>query len=165
MEEDTQPSALPSSEPLLTWQATTHVVHERGMKWYIAAGIVLLAGIAYGLYSGAWSLIVVLVLCGLMYGMLHNHVPALKTIVISEEGVKLDDKFERWDQFKGFWIIETPINSELHIAPKNRKQDEIIMQLNGVQPELVKQVLGPLTEEIREKKETLIDKFIRICKL
>lgn len=157
------PSATP--QPLIGWQATSIPVHERSKRWYIIGGTMLLLGIAYGIFSGAWSFSIVLLLCGAMYFLLRNHVPQTKTIVIAREGVLLDNDFTRYEDLTRFWIIDTPQYHELHIARRNKRNGEMIIQTGEIEPAAIRATLGQFLEEAKEKKESLIDIFIRICKL
>jgi hypothetical protein len=163
MEQSSIPSAAP--EILLGWKATTIPVHERSKRWYLIGGSLLLAGVVYGILSGAWSFSVVLVLCGAMYFLLRNHVPEPKTIAIAREGVLFDGTFTRYEDLAGFWIIETPGYHELHISPKIRRRGEIVIQTSDIPSNQIRATVGQFLEEVKEKKESLVDILIRICKL
>lgn len=164
MEQNPQ-NPSPSSQEILSWKSTSIPVHERGMRWYAIAITVLLAGVAYGLFTGAWSLSVVLLLCGVMYYLIHNHTPSTKEISIGANGVTFEGTTWEWNDLKGFWIIHTPINEVLHIMPHSHRKRDLIIQLSGVQAFEVKQALSPNLQEMKEKKESMVDIIIRLCKL
>jgi hypothetical protein len=155
----------PRAEVLLGWNATSIPTHNRGRRWYMIGGGILLAGIAYGILSGAWSFSVVLLLCGSMYFLLRNHVPDAKVIAIMREGVLFDETFTRYEDLAAFWVIETPGYNELHIAPKVRRRGEMVIQTGTMAPNQIRATLGQFLEEMKEKRESLIDIIIRICKL
>lgn len=154
-----------SGRLLLGWNATSIPLHQRGRRWYAVGSGLLLAGIIYGILSGAWSLSIVLVLCGSMYFLLRNHVPQEKTIAFLEDGVRFENDFWKWDDVESFWIIQTPGYNELHVSPKSRRRSDIVIQMPGIDPLLVRELLSKFTQENAEKKETLVDMIIRICKL
>jgi hypothetical protein len=164
---DTPSVPSPPSAPtiLLGWQATTVPVHQRTKRWYVTAGSLLLAGIAYGIITGAWSFSVVLVLCGALYFLLRNHVPDAKIIAFTPDGVLFDQQSLAYADIDGFWIIETPAYNQLHIRPKNRRKPDVVMQCGDTPTASVRSVLGQYCQEMKDKKETLVDILIRICKL
>jgi hypothetical protein len=166
MDQSPAPHITPAApEVLLGWQATSIPVHERSNRWYAISGTILLLGIGYGILSGAWSFSIVLLLCGAMYFLLRNHVPQTKSILIAREGVILDGDFTRYEDLAQFWIIETPHYHELHIASRSRRRGEIVIQTGETAPAVIRATLGQFLEEAKEKRESLIDILIRLCKL
>jgi hypothetical protein len=164
---DSSPPPQSSNPPeiLLSWNATSVPVHERSRRWYTIGGGVLLIGVLYGIFSGAWSFSVVLLLCGGMYALLHNHVPLRKAIGIARDGIFIDDVFTRYEDLAGFWMIETPDYNQLHLLYKSRRRGGIVVQTGTVPPSQIRATLGQFLEELTEKRESLVDIFIRLCKL
>ena len=163
---DTNSSPVPAErQTLLEWKAPRVSAHKRTRTWYIVATAILVAGIAYGIVSGGWTFSVVLVLCGVMYALLHNHVPEDKSISITSEGIHFENDFVRYEDCTGYWIIGTESHHLLHIGHKNRKKPDIVIQLGTVTEEQVKNALGQYLEEQKDKRESLVDLCIRTFKL
>jgi len=152
-------------EPLLEWMAPVLPSHERSQRWYIAGGVAVVLGTAYGILTGSWSFAIVILLCGGVYFLIHNEKPPLKRMVITERGYLFEERFTRWEDCKGFWVLEMPNYLELHIDHQDPKRPDTVIQTGTMAPELVHQTIALFLKEESGKRENLIDTFIRICKL
>jgi hypothetical protein len=164
MDQNTSPTPV-ERQTLLEWKAPRVSPRQRSRKWYLIASTILAAGIVYGIFSGGWTFSVVLLLCGLMYVLLHNHVPENKSISITNEGVHFEHDFVRYEDCTGYWIIGTEQYHLLHIGHKNRRKADIVIQLGTVTEEQVKNALGQYLEEQKDKREGFVDLLIRTFKL
>ncbi len=159
-----QPTPTPS-EPILSWNAPSVPLHERSVRWYLIAITLLIAGVIYGIWSGAWSFSVVLILCAVVYVLVRNHVPPAHTITISREGILFDTQFTRFEDIAGFWFIETAHYNEIRFVLKDRKAREIAIHTDGIPLDTIRSSLNGFCSELSDKHEHLIDIFIRLCKL
>ena len=154
----------PRIPALLEWRAPSRINNERSPRWYMITGIAVLVIAAYGIISGAWTVSVVAVLCGSVYVLLRDHVPTLRSISITEQGVNFEGTFYGYNDLRSFWLIKTEVATILHITQKKRGGD-IVLLTGLTDPELVRQVLSRFLTEESDHKEHLLDTFIRICKL
>lgn len=159
---DTQ--TAPAERVLLTWKAPIKAHAERTKRWYVIAGVIVLAIAAYAIITGAWSVALVSVLCGGMYVMVHDHRLPDANVTVTENGISVNDKTLAWKEVKGYWLVFTPDYIELHVAPSNRKP-ELIVQTGNQDITALKQAMAEFTQELPEKKEYLVDTFIRLLKL
>ncbi len=153
------------SQPVLSWDAPARPVFERTKRWYVVAGIVVFAAAAYGIFSGSWSFAIVCVLAGGMYALIHDHKPGTSHVELHDSGIVLNGVFTRWDEFSGFWILSTPSYSEVRFVAKRQGHGRKSIQLGNQDPNQLRMVLGQRLPELVQMKESLIDIFIRICKL
>ncbi|HVW66784.1 MAG TPA: hypothetical protein VHA78_03565 [Candidatus Peribacteraceae bacterium] len=164
---NTQPIPASTEPPivLMSWQAPSrpHVDHSR--RWYTVSGTLLVIGAVYGILTGSWSLTIVLVLSGMMYFLLRNHVPPLKSISITDKGVLFEQRFVSWTDLAGFWILETPGYCELHIVPKKPRQPEMVILTGAMNLEQLRVTIAPHIPELLDKRESFLDALIRITKL
>lgn len=152
-------------EPL-EWSALAHPEHERSPRWYLYAGLFVLACAVYGIFSGAWSFAVVVVLAGGMYFLLRNAPPVIKTISIQEKGFTLNGKFTDWKDCVDFWIVTTPDYSELHIKKNKGTLDrEVILQTADIPLSTIRSSLSQKIPERSDQGEKTLDMFIRLLKL
>lgn len=154
-----------NTTPLFQWNAPVQRIIERTRQWYVISGVVSLAIATYGILSGSWPLAVVSVLCGAIYYLLRDHTPRETTCAFFESGVLYDGKFNRWEEFSGFWILETPTHNELHLVFASKRKGDVIVQMLGLPVQNMKLLCGQFLTELTEKKESLIDIFSRIAKL
>lgn len=152
------------SMPVLSWSAPTRPSVQRTKRWYVVAGIVVFAAAAYGIFSGSWSLAVVSVLAGGMYALIHDHKHADVKIELHDSGVLLDGTFTRWDELRGFWILHTSDYDELRFVQKKPRM-RMVIQTGTNKPNDLRMILGQRLPELTGMKESLVDIFIRICKL
>lgn len=156
---------LPGETPLLRWSAPVHPAHERTPRWYLIGGGIVLGVAAYGLLTGAWSLALVAVMCGAMYFLLRSHTFPDSTMLITQNGAKLDETFLSWQDAQGFWIMLTPEYEELHIVPRNPRSRELVIQTGDQELNRLRETIGAFIPELGDKRERFIDAIIRICKL
>lgn len=162
---DTPLSSTQEQTVLATWDAPILPRHERSRKWYMWGGGIVVAGAVYGILIGSWALTLVIVLCGAMYYLLRDHVPPSKTIVITNNGVLLEEVFTRWEDMKGFWILQTPGYTELHFVPVSKRRSDILIQTGEQNIEQLRMLIGTHISELTDKHENVLDAFIRIAKL
>lgn len=152
------------SKPALSWTALARPAVERSRRWYVGAAIVVCAIVAYALLTGAWTLAIVTVIAGAMYPLIHGHRPPSATIELHDSGILYNNDFIRWDQLAGFWFLETPAYTELRFVPKSKGRS-LAIQTDSLDPANLRMILGQRLPELKNKRESLIDTFIRICKL
>lgn len=162
---DLQPRAPSDQQILASWQASVLPRHERSQRWYAIGGAVVLIGAAYGIFTGSWPFTVVVILCGAMYYLTRDHIPPLKTITILNTGVLLEQTFTRWEELSGFWILQAPEYTELHFVPLQKRRSDIVIQTNNQNINDLRLLIGQYISELTDKRESLLDTFIRLIKL
>lgn len=160
-----QTSQEDAEQILMNWQAPVHPTFDRGKQWYVVGGGIVIACALYGIFTGAWSFVIVILLCAAMYVLVRGHQFPTEKAVISNKGVDIAGSFMRWDDVEGFWLMKTPTYTELHVTPRNTRQRELVIQTGDLQIETVRRTMAEHTTELTEKSERLLDAFIRICKL
>lgn len=160
------PQIAPEEPQILAgWEAPVLPRHERSKKWYTVNGIVVLVFAAYGILSGSWPFAIVVLLCGAMYYLMRDHVPSLQTIIITDKGVQLGETFTRWEDLSGFWLLETPLYTELHFIPVLKRRGEMLIQTGDQNNENLRQLIGARIPELTDKREGFLDALLRTAKL
>lgn len=163
---DTQtPTTTPADTVLLAWSAPSHFHHERSPRWYLTASIIVLAIAAYGILSGAWSVALVSLLIGGVYFITRHEKPSVKSIRIERDGVQYEDLFAPWKDCKEFWMVKTPLYTELHILRASGFRREIIMQTGDIDPAQIRSTLSQFVLMKADQRERLLDALVRMCKL
>lgn len=153
------------SKPVLSWDAPARPVFERTKRWYVVTGVIVFAAATYGIFSGSWSLAIVCVLAGGMYALIHDHQPGTSHVELHDSGIVLNGMFTRWDEFSGFWILNTPSYAEVRFMPKRPGHGRKAIQLGGQDQNQLRMILGQRLPELTQMRESLIDIFVRLCKL
>ncbi len=159
------PADTPAPVTLLEWSAPVRPHANRSPRWYAIGGAVVLTGAAYSIITGAWSLAIVILLCGGLYFLIRDHVPELKRIQMREDGLTFDTEDLSWSECKDFWIISSPRGNELHITRTARLKPQIILQTGDIALPVLRTVLSRFLKEQADRQESLIDTISRLCKL
>ncbi len=152
------------SKPVLAWDGLSRPAIERTKRWYVTAAVVVVLAAVYGIFSGSWSFAIVSVLAGGMYALVHDHAPATSHIELHDSGVLLDGEFLRWDQLAGFWFLHTRDYTELRLVPHGARA-RLVIQTGTLDLGQLRMILGQRLPEMKHARESLIDIFIRVCKL
>ncbi len=154
---------LPAEDPILEWKAPQHFHPERTRSWYVAAAVFALGCISYGVYTEAWTFIIVLALSGIALWRLQKVEPVIRTMRIWKRGFAIDNTFTEWQKCNGYWIMQGSGYFELHIETKQKRDIKILT--GNVSPFLIHEQLSSLADELHGRKESILDTIIRICKL
>jgi hypothetical protein len=80
-------------------------------------------------------------------------------------GFQLDNTLSPWEDLKEFWILQGRGYYELHIAPKNTRKADIVIQTGEKDPFVVRDMLLQFIPQTAGKREKILDAIIRFCKL
>lgn len=155
-----------ASGPLLSWSAPSHPQHNRPVCWYIVFLAVIVGFALYGAYAGNWTFAILILLCGLFYPLLHDHVPPEKRIALYPKAFLFEDTIVRWEDCTGFWLFPTTTYTDVHIEyTEGKRQREVKIQNGSVDIMTIRLLLAEFIPELPDRGERLLEKLIRICKL
>jgi hypothetical protein len=169
------PIPLPSNTPtppekgearlLLQWTAKPYHVHERSQTWYMWAGIAAVVLAVFAILTGSWTFAVVILLSAGVYFLLRNHEPAEQTMEIFEDGVRCKGTYWHWKDFKGFFLKTTPLFTELHLVPAQKRSMAVVMQTGDTDLRALRETLNERLTQLSDAEESVLDTFIRLSKL
>lgn len=149
----------------LQWEAPSHPDHNRSEKWYVVAGSFCAVMVAYGIFSENISMSIVFAFIPALYWLVRNQTHKKHLIKLTALGIEFDGKLSPWGDWKEFWILTGAGYHELHIAPKKVSRAELVIQTADVDPFLIRDVLNEYIQQVGDRRERLLDAFIRFCKL
>ncbi len=158
-------SIPPAEEVLATWSAPVMPRHHRSVRWYVIATIIIALCVTYGVLRDSIPFAVVAVLTGIVYALLHRHAPPDRTFSITSAGVILENRSVSWAQLQGFWFFPTREYTELHFVFRKAHLQDLIIQTGTQDINMLRAILQTRLPELTDRKERLLDTFIRICKL
>jgi hypothetical protein len=158
------------SRPILTWESLDAYPHARGMKWYVVGGIFLFGFALYGIRDGSFSTVLVALLLGGMYVLLHKHRPRSLPAQVSGLGIQFGERFHSWNELRDFWIVIPESRAgrlapELHLRFRKAARTEAIIFLTEVDPGDVRKALLEYLPERPDMQERFLDMLARILKL
>jgi hypothetical protein len=119
----------------------------------------------FAFLTQAWSFLLVLILLVIVYVILHWRGHPSHTVSIGERALTWDKSLIPWSQCTGYWMLQGPDYIELHIETTTPGHKHLVMQTGNVPYEQISTLLSQFTEPLHDRKENILDMFIRICKL
>lgn len=150
---------------LLEWKAPEFISHPKGGAWFFVAGIVVLALIAYAIYTNSATMAIVFIVLAGVYILTHYQEPRDIDIKITELGIYADDTFYSYHDIEAFWIIyHARFVRELNLKLKNQTS-KVVLQLGPQDPAEVRRVLSKEVPERKGAHESLVDVLTRALRL
>lgn len=150
----------------IAWIAPETIIHQRGPIWKIVTGLLVLAVIAWGIYSGAWTFSLAIGVFAIAYYIIHLEHPKAIEIKISEIGIKVGYRKFSYSQIKAFWILyDPPYVQTLSIRVHGQITDDITIQLYDQSPAEIREFLMTKIPEMEGQTEKLSDIFLRLFKI
>jgi hypothetical protein len=97
-----------SSDVLLHWRAPEYEVFERDQKWYIVITAILVAIIAWALYTNSPIMAITFILIGVVGYLTLTKEPRTLDFIITRDGLIVDQELYEFDNCKSFWIFYEP---------------------------------------------------------
>lgn len=151
-------------QKILSWQAYIRPHYQRSFRWYVVVGVFVLTLVAYAIFTQAFTMAAVFIVLAGVYFLLHRNDPEVVTISLTTLGIQVAEKFYPYAEMKSFYIIhEPPYISELHFFLLGKIVNEVSLQIEGVDPSDIREVLFHRgIGEIAGKKESLSHILLRI---
>lgn len=166
MENQSTKAQYAHEKALFEWYTPEFVHYEKDKNWFLIAGIVAAFLIFYGIIWGSPFMSIAIMILASVYYLQHNQKPRQIKIIISDLGVKIEDKFYPFGSLKSFWIIYNPPEvTTLHFRTINRVLPELTIQLNETNPSVIRNYLARQLPEEEGKTEGLVNMFIRIFRI
>jgi len=119
----------------------------------------------YAFLTQAWSFLLVLILLVVAYTILHWRGHPSHTVGIGERALSWDGMLIPWAQCTGYWMLQGPGYVELHIETTVSGKKHLIVQTGSIPYEQLSSLLSEFIQPLHDRKESVLDMFIRICKL
>lgn len=154
-----------NTNKILEWEAPSRPDYDRTHRWYLGGAVFCLLMVTYALLAGTWAMAVVFAFIPALYYLLRNQNHRKHKIRISELGISIDGRLRGWGEWSEFWILVGPGYHELHVSSAKRWAAELIMLTEPMDPYAVRDALAEYLTQTMQKKERILDAFIRFCKL
>lgn len=152
--------------PIISFQTTEGLVHERTRTWYIGLAIGIILGVALGLYQQSYSLCFVSLMIGVVYLLVHKQKPKEIMMHVTTLGIIYDTTFIQYGLCKKFWIIWKPNEiAILHVVQKEMLPTELMIPIPEEYRNPLKTVLSKYITEIEDATERTNDLIARKLKL
>jgi hypothetical protein len=154
---------------IFSWEASDYHPHKRGWSWFLVFSLVVFGGSGWAIYADpkwGWTTAVVILLTAALYFWIHRKGEEIHEIRVCEHGVFIDRQFVSRDQIAGFWMVYDETVSVLNLELKGNKNQKISLQMGDRTPDFFQENFERMDlPELTDKKESLVDLWIRALKL
>jgi hypothetical protein len=151
---------------LLEWETPEFVRIPRGKNWYIVAGLVLLALVAYALFTDSISMAVVFIMLAVVFILTEKKQPRNVRVIITDLGVFYNGRFYPYHHINAFWLVyHPPYVRVMYLRLRVGKSFKYLkIELNHQKPQKVRELLLKELPEIEGAQEPVTDLLARILR-
>ncbi|MFZ2187588.1 MAG: hypothetical protein WAV46_03135 [Candidatus Moraniibacteriota bacterium] len=145
-----QPHNIPSAygEVLLYWQAPEHEPLELGPRSTIVVTLLLIAIIAYALYTNSPLMAITFILIGVVGYLSLYHEPRVLTFMVTAKGIIAGNEFYAFDTLESFFIYtEPPFENILSIRTEGKLVPYVHIPAMGVNIDVLRDTLDEFIPE------------------
>jgi len=151
---------------LLHWRSPEFITHQKGVTWFLIAGVITLLLIIYAIYTDSATMAIVFIVFGGVYYMMHNQEPKIIDIKLTELGVFVDKNFYPYNMINSFWIIyNPPYVRTLNLRLSDKTSTKVVIQLDVQNPVDVRKMLAKEIPEVEGASESISEILIRLLRL
>ncbi|MCA9373762.1 hypothetical protein KC725_01240 [Candidatus Peregrinibacteria bacterium] len=164
MNQEEQKKSQPRA--LFAWTAPEFIQQQRGPRWFLIAGIVVLIAVLYALLTRNWTMAVAIIVLAAVYEYTRRqHPPKEIEISISELGIHVGHMFFPYSNVERFWMFYENGIKTLHLRVHKRFFSDVVIQLEDQDPVAIREYLVGQIPEWEGKHERLSDIILRLLKL
>jgi hypothetical protein len=155
-----------TGEQVFSWTALNYHPHKRGWKWIAMFCVVFFGSAIWALTKGDWIMAFALFLAVAVYFLVHRNGDQEHEVMVFEKGILIDQKYFPMEKFEGYWFVYDQTVSVLNLQISGKGDRQIALQMGDKDPDFFRtEFQSTKLEELLEKKESLIDLWIRALKL
>lgn len=147
---------------LLRWRAPEYEKYERGRKWYLYVALVLLAIVAYAVYTDSPIMAITFVLIGVVGYIFINRDPQVIDFAMTQDGIIAGQELYAFDNIKSFWIFYEPHDIKVvSLHTKSTLMPYVHIPIHNEDPVEIRRVLLEYIPEVKQNP-SLVDTFERL---
>jgi hypothetical protein len=130
------------AKALLHWRAPEYEKYEKSRQWYLYVSLILLAVIAYAVYTDSPVMAITFILIGVVGYIFINRAPQVIDFAVTQEGIIIGREIYDFENIKSFWIFYEPHDIKvvsLHI--KNKLMPYIHIPIHEENPIEIRRLL------------------------
>jgi len=153
-------------EKIFSWTALNYHPHNRNWVWYTVFCVIFFGSALWALVSGDWIMAFALFIAVAVYFFVHRKGDEEHEVTVFEKGILVDRKYFPMEKFAGYWFVCDETVSVINLQLSGKGDRKITLQMGDNNRDFFKSGFK-LTEleELSDKRESLIDLWIRALKL
>jgi hypothetical protein len=155
-----------SEKSVLSWEAPSFQKSERTIKWYSIAGLTIFSLLAYSAWQRDWFIIIItIIVSAVTFWYLHTIHPTNVKYRVTPIGIYLDERFYPFAEMHSFWMVYNTSVKDIYIAFRKKYLPTLVINIENVDPVILKGYLLKKIPEQEGRDESLVDKLIRVLGL
>jgi hypothetical protein len=156
-----------SSQSSFTWACETYERHERGLVWYIVAGLVVGGLLVYSIATGNFLFGVLIIIATAILFLRHVQEPQKMTCAIDDQKISIGEKIYPFEKISLFWIIKNSVDEPtLYIEEQGGWHGILAIPLEQQDSEALRTHLRQyVVESLEYKYEPFFDSLFRSLKI
>lgn len=151
---------------VISWSAMEYIKIQKGMIWFISAGIIVFLLIVYSFKQGSWTFAGAVLAAIFAYLAHMRQNPKKINITLTDMGIKIGKQKIPYSHMKAFWIVyHPPFIQTLNIRTTEAFLPDITIQLEDQNPVEIRKHLIKQIPEWEGKHENFMDSLARFLKL
>ncbi len=163
-DDDQNQSGNEEFEGDVTWTANEYLHQEKGTKWLALFIAVCLGFVGLSVWMRAWSFTAVIVVIAFIVIVYLRRPPRELAYSLTEEGLTVDDKLHKYEEFKSFGVIEDGEEYSVMLIPTQRFQPSVTVYFPEEVGDDIVDVLGERLP-MKDLKLDAIDRLVRMLRL
>lgn len=147
--------------PILEWKTREFEHYEKGSGWYVTLWALAFLVIAYSFYLRDYFAALTLFVIALVVYFFSKQMPGEVDVMITDKAIMLNDTRFAFRNIRNFWIVDHDISKALHFETTAYLNREIIVLLDNIEPEKVRQALKRFLPETEENYESAARRIAR----
>lgn len=160
VEQPTTQASEPADAPLVSWQASEYIHHDKRFGWYAIFFVIVAGLIAVAALTHQWLTIGVFVVMAGALAMYANKPPRVLTYSLGEHGIMIETKFYPYDTFRSFGLIQDVAWHLIDLEPLKRLMPRLSIMFEDDKRD---QIVAILTEFLprHDRQPDLVERAAR----
>ena len=159
-------TGAPSDQTLLAFTGQSFDYQEKGIWWYVAAGVVVLGIIGYLAWQKDWfSIVITVIIAAVLTWYVASVRPREVNYELTDFGVKTNDQFYHFNEIHSFWIIYHDKVKTLNLMLIKKYLPTVTIDITNADPNQVRTILARKIPEETGRTENILDRMVRTLHL
>ncbi|MCF7905879.1 hypothetical protein K9L63_01670 [Candidatus Gracilibacteria bacterium] len=150
---------------IFSWTAHDYHPHKRGWVWLVVFCFIFFGSAFWAMLVGDWVMALTLFIAVAVYFWAHRNGEEKHNVTVYENGIQVDKKYFSMEKFIGYWFVYDPSVSVVNLQMEENSK-KIMLQMGKNTPDFFRTNFARVElEELPDKKEGLVDLWVRALKL
>ena len=165
IEDEENPQQETAGRILHKWRAPEFENYEKSDRWYLLAGVFLLAIVAYALITNGPIMAITFILIGIVGYIYLQKEPRTITFAVTTEGIIADKEIYLYENVNSFWIFYEPHHTKIiSLHTKASMFPFVHIPLEDEDPVHIREIMLTFIPEIKQEPSMIdtIEKVLHI---